>query len=42
MDPRTVIAICDLLLVVIGIIGLVQMRKERRTVLVKEGSRALS
>lgn len=28
MDPQTVIAVCDLMLVVIGIIGLVLMRKE--------------
>lgn len=28
MDPQTVIAVCDLMLVVIGIIGLTLVRKE--------------
>lgn len=33
MDTQTVIALCDVLLVVIGTIGLVLVRREWRTVL---------
>lgn len=36
MDTQTVIALCDLMLVFIGIIGLFLVRKERRTVLAKK------
>lgn len=36
MDMQTVTALCDLVLVVIGIIGLTLVRKERRAALAKK------